>query len=94
MTETLSAIAGIIISLALSYIPGVEARWKALDGSYKRVYLAGALALAGLVIGAFGEASWPEIGRGIVWALIASQSAYTFTPTADRRTPDQHPPVQ
>ena len=50
--EFLSSIAGVVLSLLFSYVPGLKVRFGALDGDYKRLIMLGLLALVGA--GAFG----------------------------------------
>jgi len=96
--EQLSAVAGIVLSLALSYIPGLRAWFAGLPGDYKRLIV---LALLIVVTGAaFGlscggviqaVACTQEGALGLITsfiaALVANQAAYTVSPEpADVRT--------
>jgi hypothetical protein len=91
--QLLSALAGIALSLAFSYIPGLNARFQALDGQWKRVALLGTLAVVsagiyGLSCGGIVDAvSCDQAGaiglvQAFVLALVANQSAYQLTPPA------------
>lgn len=85
--ELISALAGILISLAFEFIPGVEGWYNGLPKQYKRLFMVGALAL--VVGGAFGLscanllALFPCTGAGawlavqaFVAALVANQSVH------------------
>jgi len=52
--DLLASLAGILISLACSYLPGVAPRYAALDPTSKRLVMA--IALLGVSMGAFGLA--------------------------------------
>ena len=88
MAELLSGIAGIVISLALAYIPGLDVKFDALNGAQKRVVLAVSLAVAVLVI--FGGscleyqtgvtcdlAGFKALLPALIMSFIANQSTYT-----------------
>lgn len=91
--EMLGAIAGILISLALAYIPGLHTRFQNLDSDVKRLIL-GILLLAATVAIALLDCGG-VISTGIacdkfgVWqyvsifimAIIGNQTAYTTLPT-------------
>ena len=93
--EQLIAIAGAILSLAFSYIPGLKARYEPLSDEMKRLVMLGLLVL--VVAGVFGLAcsrfgtylgiavACDEPGLvALVWALVlaimANQSTYLITP--------------
>src|SRR5262245_44791517 len=57
--ETLSALAGLLLSLALAYVPGLAPRWTALPGDHKRLVLAAALAT--ITAASFSLACLPEL---------------------------------
>ena len=90
--ETLSLAAGIVLSLIFSYIPGLNAKFTALDPDYKRLIMLGALLVT--AFGVFGIAcsGWFEVGiecnqagavqlgTAFVLALIANQAAYAISP--------------
>jgi len=86
-SDLLSAIAGIILSLAFSYIPGVSDWFVALDGAYKRLIMAALLlivAAGAFALGCTGVLDTVECSRdgalglvsAYISALIANQSAY------------------
>jgi len=83
MSELISAVAGGIISLSLSYVPGLSAWFAALTGVQKRSVLGAALLLASLIVVALScagyisgvpcsEAGFVEAGRALIAALIAT----------------------
>lgn len=89
--EQLSAIAGIILSLALSYIPGLRTAFAGLAGEYKQVIMLGLLALVaggafalscGQVIDAVACTKDGALGllTSFIAALVANQAAYTVSP--------------
>ena len=89
--EFLSLIAGTIISLALSYIPGLKAWYEKLSGDWKRFILLVCLALAAAGVFALGCAGFITTAISCdkmgVWAMvqyfilaaIASQGTYQLT---------------
>lgn len=93
--ELLVSIAGIILSLAFSYVPGLDVKFAALEGVYKRLVMLGLMVLA--AAGAFGlscaglvdAATCDQAGAwGLVqlfiFAAIANQSAYMLSPETER----------
>lgn len=93
--EQLIAIAGAILSLAFSYIPGVKSRYEPLSDEMKRLVMLGLLVL--VVAGVFALScsrfgTYLGIGVacdepslvGLVWSLVlavmANQSTYLITP--------------
>jgi hypothetical protein len=94
MTETtLASIAGVIISLAFSYIPGLKDKYALLTADYKRLVMLGALLIVAL--GIFGAscaglsaqvtcdvAGAQALVSMFISAAIANQAAYLLTPSA------------
>ena len=89
-SDLLSSVAGIILSLAFSYLPGVSDWFSGLDGVHKRLIMAGLLLV--VAVGAFGlgcanilntvECSRDGalgLASAYISALIANQSAYQIT---------------
>lgn len=90
--EGLAEIAGVILSLAFSYIPGLRAAFESLSADYKRLIMLGLLFLASAGIFALG--CWGIIEGGyacdlegakslagiFIAAAIANQTAYLLTP--------------
>lgn len=93
----LSAGAGVIISLALSYIPGLRTHWAALEPDYKRLIFLGAmvvytLGLYGLSCTGLIDAIQCDqngilaVSINLLSAVVASQSVYSLSPqTSDVR---------
>lgn len=99
--------AGVLITLGLAYIPGVQGKWEELDGPRKRLtlailYLAVAAGLFvpsclnwQLVVACSTDSIWT-----VVWAfwlaLIASQGMYNFLPasTKERMSSAPEPVVE
>ena len=89
--QLLTTIAGVLISLAFSYVPGASDWFAKLDGTYKRLVMLAALLLA--AGGAFGlgcagySTGVPCDGHGalkmlelFILAAMANQSAFLLTP--------------
>lgn len=89
--EVLSAIAGIILSLALSYIPGLRDWFQALPSDTKRAIVGALLVVVTVGIFLAGCAGWIQ-GVGcdqdraldlvgmLISALVANQAIYSITP--------------
>lgn len=89
--DFLSLVAGTIISLVLSYIPGLKAWYEKLSGDWKRFILLVCLALASAGVFALGCAGFITTSLTCdkmgVWAMIqyfilaaiASQGTYSLT---------------
>ena len=92
-SEQLLTVAGIVLSLAFSYIPGLSDRYAALDGTTKRLVM---LVLVVLIAGgAFGltcakvlspagltcdQAGAVQLFQNVITALMANQAAFLLTP--------------
>lgn len=93
--EQLTVIAGAILSLAFSYVPGLKSKYEPLGDEMKRLVMLGLLVL--VVAGVFGLAcsrfgsylglaiACDEPGMvGLAWSLVlaimANQSTYLITP--------------
>jgi hypothetical protein len=85
--EKLAELAGILLSLAFSYVPGLRERYDALEGIHKRLIMGGALlVVAGVVFGlscagiigdvVCSEAGAVGLARVFIAALIANQATY------------------
>ena len=91
--QLLAAVAGIILSLIFSYIPGLNAKFAMLENVYKRLIM---LLLTFLTaLGIFGLScagvfNYVTCDKGGAWLLlglfiqvaVANQSAYQITPDA------------
>ncbi len=89
--NTLSATAGILLSLIFAYVPGVSKWFEALDGLYKRLVMAGALVLVsagsvalscwGIVPGvSCDQAGVIELVKAFISALVANQATFVIEP--------------
>ena len=89
--ETLSQIFGVAMSLAFSYVPGLQAWYAALEPITKRLVMAGGLVL--ISVAAYGLACTGQYGgltcdqpgvvkavQVFVAALIANQATYLISP--------------
>jgi hypothetical protein len=91
LSVQIATIAGVVITLALAYVPGLKAWWEERDSTQKRVVLA-ALYLAvsaGLYVpSCLGGPQLVQCSTESIWtvvlaflmALISSQSMYTVLP--------------
>ncbi len=91
--EELSAMAGIVLSLGFSYIPGVRDRFGGLEPVHKRLVMLGLLLACALgvfslsclqsgmlpAVSCSRAGAW-ELGRIFVSALIANQAAFSVSP--------------
>ena len=93
--ELLSALAGIVLSLAFSYIPGLNVKFAALTEEYKKLSMLGLLVLvAGIVFGLtctkYGamlgipltcdEAGGFALLKILLAAAVANQTTFKLTP--------------
>lgn len=87
--ELLSGLAGAILSLVLSYVPGLSGWWDTLAPDRKRLIMLALLALAAVGIyaadcyglyatGVCGD--WQGLVSVFLAALIANQSVYALSP--------------
>jgi len=90
---TLAALAGVVISLAFSYVPGLSTKYDALDGTKKRLVMLGVLLV--VAVGAFGAscagiaqyatcdmAGAKQMLDAFIAAAVANQTAYQLTPNS------------
>ena len=93
--ETLSSIAGVILSLAFSYLPGLKRWYGTLDGTAKRLVMFAVLSATALGLYALACTPYAELLgislscdascavmllRLLLSALIANQATYSLTP--------------
>ena len=83
----LMAAAGVLMSLAFAYIPGLHERYAALDGVRKGQVMLLALLVAAAIIlvgscwlryawATCDEAGWKQLAEMFLYALLANQAAY------------------
>lgn len=89
--ELLSSVAGILLSLIFSYVPGLSTKYEALETTQKRLVMLGALvivtgAMFGFAcLGWFGvpltcdQAGIEQLLGAFVLALTANQATYLVT---------------
>lgn len=92
--QTLALVAGVIISLLFSYVPGLNVKFGALASETKRVILLGIMLLVGVAAfalscttfgGLFGipivctQGGLAELIQAFVLAAIANQTTYQLT---------------
>ena len=88
--DELSAVAGIVLSLFFSYVPGVKGWFEGLESSYKQMVMGGLLVAVGLSV--FGlacsgivdmivcdKAGALGLVKLVIEALIANQAVYLIT---------------
>ena len=92
--ETLALIAGVVLSLLFSYIPGFNAWFAALEGVYKRLIMLSLVLVTALVIFGLSCAEWVIGGIGVtcdqagilmlvemfIIVMIANQSMFLASP--------------
>lgn len=96
--ETLTAIAGAILSLAFSYLPGLRRWYETLDGTAKRLLMLAVLTVTAFALYALACTPYAELLqiplacdaagaisllRLLLSALIANQAVYSLTPRSD-----------
>ena len=94
-SATLSSVAGILLSLAFSYILGLNSWFDTLDSTYKRLIMLAALLV--VAAGSFGlscsgwwdfvtcdQGGIVELIEAFVAASIANQMAYKLSPRSDK----------
>lgn len=97
--ELISAIAGGLLSLGFSYIPGLNVWFAGLESIYKRLIMAGLLLLVSAAVFGLGCTSWAA-GWGIeatcdqpglqvmigafIAALVANQATYQISPETSK----------
>lgn len=94
-SELIAAIAGAIISLGFSYIPGLNRIFATLEAEVKRLIMAGLMVLVGAAV--YGLGCWGVIASGVscdtkgIWqlvalvltAIIANQSVFKISPQTE-----------
>ena len=89
--ESLSAVAGVVLSLAFSYLPGLSDWFDKLPATEKRLTMAGVLFLVVLAVVGLSCFGWVHLATcdqpGLInlvtaylAALVANQSAYLISP--------------
>jgi len=93
--ETLAMVAGIILTLTLSYVPGLNRQYATLSPEFKRLIMLGLLILVSA--GAIGaactglsevlgvtltcdEVGLTQLAKALVAAIIANQGVYAISP--------------
>jgi hypothetical protein len=99
--ETLSTLAAILLSLAFSYIPGLNSKFDALDGTRKRLVMLAcllviALATVGLACSGVLSSLVPSVTctqtgivallQSFVLAVIANQSTFLVSPRCAKKS--------
>lgn len=92
--ELLAGAAAILLSLVFTYVPGLNKKYAAIDPTYQRLIMLGALVvIAGASFGLVcaklftdviplqcTEAGAQELAKIFVLAVIANQATYTISP--------------
>lgn len=93
-SEQLAALAGAVLSLVISYVPGLKDWYDALTPTPKRLLMLGLLALSAVGALAWGcrldlvpcvVLSWENYLTAFIAAVIANQSAYLLSPLSPER---------
>jgi hypothetical protein len=93
--EQLNVVAGVVLSLAFSYIPGLSDWYGGLDGTKKRLVMLAALAAVALGSAALScgnvvlvvvcdKAGLLALFYAFVQAVIANQATYLISPRVQR----------
>lgn len=106
--EVLSGVAGLVASLAASYIPGLREWFGRLEGAQKRLVMA--MVLLAVAVGATAAACTGAVNMGcrrdnaqdwilgivqaFLAALVANQSAYTLTAPAKHAPAPRRKPAR
>lgn len=99
--EFLSSVGGILLSLAVAYIPGFNAWFAKLDGVKKRLLMVGGLGL--VTLAAFGlscvgwfdplttcdQAGIENLLASLFLAAVANQTAYGLTTASSKKRQDK-----
>lgn len=93
-SDTLVLLAGAVVSLLFSYVPGLNSWFDALQSEYKRLIMAGLMLVIGagaygltcaglggdfVLVGSCDQSGAIEILRAWVLAIIANQGAYKIS---------------
>jgi hypothetical protein len=89
--EMLALIAGVVLSLVFSYVPGLNVKFAALDPTYKRLIMLGLLVLtAGAVFGlscasvltgvTCDQPGLMQLVTILILSVIANQSTFAISP--------------
>lgn len=87
--ETLSSAAGIVLSLAFAYVPGLQIRFEQLDSAQKRLAMALLLLIVAVAVFALScsrvfawiacdQAGAVQVVQLFIAALVANQAAYSL----------------
>jgi hypothetical protein len=93
--DFLALVAGVVLSLVFSYVPGLSAKFAALDPTVKRLYMLGLLVLTAAAIFGLSCASvltgvtcdkpgLLQMIEILILAVIANQSTYQISPQIKR----------
>lgn len=94
-SENIARLAGVLLSLACSFLPGLSSKWAGLDGDTKRAITLGLM--VAVAVGAFGagcagfgpitcdKQSAVGLFETLIAALTANQAVYAVTPAIKRR---------
>jgi hypothetical protein len=91
--DGLAVVAGILLTLVFSYVPGLNAKFAGLDTERQRLVMLAALVAAAVLIGGLScvgwlrtvscdAAGWRAVGEALFWAIVANQGIYSISPRA------------
>lgn len=89
--DLLAALAGIVLSLAFSYIPRLSDWYAALDGTEKRLIMGACIIAVGAGVALLSCNGWADwvicdrpglmgLASNIIWALISNQTMHRISP--------------
>lgn len=95
-SEAISMVAGTLISLMFSYVPGVKDQFEELTSTGKRAWLCVFILVVGVSSFIFGCAGLSDVVscdksgasgliRSVMLALIANQTAYIISPASSKK---------
>jgi hypothetical protein len=90
-SEMISAFGGILLSLILNYVPGLNVKFAALSSEIKSAIVAGSLVVIGVLVAlsscgnlwvwiSCDQVGFMKLAQCILFALIANQGIYKLSP--------------
>lgn len=87
--KTISAIAGVLLSLALAYVPGLRVWFENLSGTQKRAVLLASMIIVVASVALLScyniimiipctKPSLDSLLQSFIWAIVANQTTYQF----------------
>jgi len=100
--ESIAAVAGVVLSMAFAYIPGLRPRFEALEPDYKRLVMLGMLLLVSAAIfglscaGIYNHITCDAAGAWtmveiFMYAAVANQTAFLLLPGKPKKDQLKYP---